>query len=73
MTVFSGQLVYSCSEGTFACDFNGANGRKIDDRYNLCSANGNYLFLDNAMDVKDGGHTLTVIDKNWNVVKYIVG
>lgn len=72
-TIFNGQLVYSCSDGTFACDFDGANGKKIDDRYFFCSANEKYLFLDNARIAKDdpNGHMLTVIDKNWETVKVI--
>jgi hypothetical protein len=73
-TVFNGKFVYVIyPQGTYTCDLDGNNPKKILDAYGIYSANDNYLFIDNyvqaLIDKKD--RELIMVDKNWKIINTI--
>ena len=73
-TVLNGQFVYMIyKQGTYTCDMDGKNPKKICDGYGLYTSNDNFLFIDNwysaALGLED--RKLTIINRELNMVKTV--
>lgn len=73
-TIFNNKFIYMVTDkGTYMCDLNGENEKKLSERKGLYSCNNQYLFIDNRFDSLFGlgDHCITVIDNNFNTLANI--